>query len=244
MQNPHGVEPTRFIKREESRYAIQCTTDRGPIFGNEIENGSDILIGNYCNRKNSCWIDNDGTRGYECHSEYKSSLFVNTGGPNEKSYFAVLDYEVYGIDYRNQDNIYKLCKYPDVLWEYLQSKDMSEELLKGINDSRGLLSDLDTICCRDNAIRLKIYRYYFRDPSELFPSTTIVEKRYDRYLKEWAGDYSWKLLYRASKHEYTAESFHEYCDNKGPTLVIMMSSIGWIFGGYTTQSWSGHRIYI
>ena len=41
-----------------------------------------------------------------------------------------------------------------------------------------------------------------------------------------------------SEHGYSAKSFHEYCDNKGPTLMVVKSSGGWIFGGYTTESWS------
>ena len=57
-------------------------------------------------------------------------------------------------------------------------------------------------------------------------------------LKEWLGDYKWKLLYRASEHGYTAKSFHECCDDQGPTLVLIKSSEGCIFGGYTTQSWN------
>ena len=63
-------------------------------------------------------------------------------------------------------------------------------------------------------------------------------------MREWLGsDYDMKLLYRASEHGYTAKSFHKYCDDKGPTLIIIKSSEGWIFGGYTTQSWSGDGIY-
>ena len=46
-----------------------------------------------------------------------------------------------------------------------------------------------------------------------------------------------KSIYRASEHNYTGKSFHECCDNKGPTLIVIKSSGGWIFGGYTTQSW-------
>ena len=58
------------------------------------------------------------------------------------------------------------------------------------------------------------------------------------------NDYKWKLIYRSSEHGYTGSSFHEYCDDvNGPTLVIIKSSEGWIFGGYTTQSWSGKGIY-
>ena len=88
MKNPHGVGPTRYMKREESEYAIKC--DSGPSFGN-----SDIYIGDHCNNEDSCKIHNFGKRGYECHPEYKSSLFVNTAGPDEGNRLSVVDYEVY-----------------------------------------------------------------------------------------------------------------------------------------------------
>ena len=75
--------------------------------------------------------------------------------------------------------------------------------------------------------------------------TKVLENtEYDSYLREWAGDYKWKLLYRASEHGYTAKSFHEYCDYViGPTLIVIKSNGGWIFGGYTTESWIGDGIY-
>ncbi len=79
--------------------------------------------------------------------------------------------------------------------------------------------------------------------SPFLRNTILFGNEYDSKLREWVGDYKWKLIYRASEHEYTPESFHEYCDNKGPTLVIIKSSGGWIFGGYTTQMWSGRSIY-
>ncbi len=75
--------------------------------------------------------------------------------------------------------------------------------------------------------------------------TQVLENtEYDSKLREWVGnDYKLKLLYRASEHGYTARSFHECCDDKGPTLIMIKSDGGWIFGGYTTQSWSGECIY-
>ena len=77
-----------------------------------------------------------------------------------------------------------------------------------------------------------------------FGSFLLENSDYDDKMREWLGDYNWRLLYRASEHGYTAKSFHECCDDvNGPTLVIIKSSEGWIFGGYTTQSWSGDRIY-
>ena len=92
MKNPHGVEPTRFMKRKESSSAIECDPRYGPIFGSDY----DIDICDNCN-KNGGWTcyGNNYKSSYECNNSLKQSLFVNTAGPNEKNYFSVLDYEVY-----------------------------------------------------------------------------------------------------------------------------------------------------
>ena len=75
--------------------------------------------------------------------------------------------------------------------------------------------------------------------SSILPQSHIIIHKYDKYLIEWFDHYSWKLIYRASEHNYTAESFHKHCNDIGPTLIMIKSTNGWIFGGYTTQSWSG-----
>ena len=90
MKNPHGVEPTRYMKREESDCAIKCDSHCGPTFGE-----SDIYIDYLCGYKENSKINNDGTKGYECHPQYKFSLFVNTAGSDKENEFSVLDYEVY-----------------------------------------------------------------------------------------------------------------------------------------------------
>ncbi len=150
--------------------------------------------------------------------------------------FRVFDYEVYGVE-NYKDYIIDLCKYPDIIWEYIETNNISEESLRKAEDMAELLKDLDAIYCDDSNLRMKILKY-LKSPSEFLPNTEIVNQQYDDKLREWLGnDYKWKLLYRASEHGYSAESFHEYCDDKGPTLIIIKSSGGWIFGGYTTQSW-------
>ena len=116
--------------------------------------------------------------------------------------------------------------------------------MKHFNNDVELLSDLDAIHCEYSDIRLKISQYYFKNPSKFLPGTQLVDIQYDSKLREWCGDCKWKLLYRSSEHGYTAESFHDYCDNvKGPTLIVIKSSGGWIFGGYTTKSWRESSIY-
>ena len=96
MKNPHGVEPTRYKKKKDRHSAIKCNTNCGPLFG--VNSCFDICINDTCNRRANCYISNNGY-SYECHPQYKSSLFVNTAGSNEKNKFKVSDYEVYSIDY-------------------------------------------------------------------------------------------------------------------------------------------------
>ena len=92
MKNAHGLEPTRYMKKEDSEKAIFCDPNWGPIFGNFK---GDIHIDDKCNEEDNCWIDEPSDLQYDSHPEYKSSLYVNTDDPDNKNYFSVLDYEVY-----------------------------------------------------------------------------------------------------------------------------------------------------
>ena len=207
----------RFITSEENDYD-DCRSYYGPQF-DRIDTYESFLD-----------IIND---------KHKRKLLLY-GNSNQ---LTIYDYEVYEIDYENRENINKLCKYPDIIMEYIETKGISDESLKQVEDDTELLTYLDTIHCKDSSIRVKISQLCLKNPSEFLPDTQLVKKQYDSELKKWVGDYQWRLLYRASEHGYSAESFHKCCDNKGPTLIIIKSSGGWIFGGYTTKSWSGDCIY-
>jgi len=46
-----------------------------------------------------------------------------------------------------------------------------------------------------------------------------------------------KTLYVASKMGQSSSVFHSKCDNQGPTVVIVLSTTGAVFGGYTDMNW-------
>ena len=92
MKNPHGIKPTRFKKKKTSKHAFFNDEHFGPIFGEK-----EIVISDKCNEGNSCEININEDSAYECHPEYKSSLFVNTNGPNEPNKFSVYEMEVYEV---------------------------------------------------------------------------------------------------------------------------------------------------
>ena len=240
MKNPHGVEPTRYMKREESKFAICNDHGFGPAFGDGKAVDIAILL-----KDGTCFglIVNDGTHGYKCHPEYKSSLYVGNLDGLKDNIFFLLECEVYCID-NYKDYVYNTCKYPDIIWNCIETNEIDDQPLNQIVDDVELLKDINTIDYKVSTTRLKISQYYLKNPSKVLPNTQLVDQQYDSYLRKWLGSYyNWKLIYRASEHGYTAESFHECCNDKGPTFVIIRSTEGWLFGGYTTKSWSGDCIY-
>lgn len=75
--------------------------------------------------------------------------------------------------------------------------------------------------------------------SSLSPTFSI----YEPTLLEWTSAKSFELLYRGSRDGFSAASFHSQCNNKGPTLVLIKSTEGFLFGGYAPISWTSRGDY-
>ncbi|KAF2075714.1 hypothetical protein CYY_002956 [Polysphondylium violaceum] len=70
--------------------------------------------------------------------------------------------------------------------------------------------------------------------------STIIDDGQYKILNDWVDNKkSWNfvLLYRASENEFSVSSFHEKCDNKGPTITVIKTTSGDVFGGYNSQAW-------
>ena len=53
--------------------------------------------------------------------------------------------------------------------------------------------------------------------------------------------FKFKLLYKGTKDGDTYDIFHKKCDNQGPTISIIESTDGQVFGGYASKSWDINR---
>ena len=66
----------------------------------------------------------------------------------------------------------------------------------------------------------------------------IISKIEDiKLLKGWISPnqkVTFELIYRASRDGDTTKDFHRMCDNKSPTICLLKTPGGYIFGGYTT----------
>ena len=53
--------------------------------------------------------------------------------------------------------------------------------------------------------------------------------------------YKLERIYSSKNNGLTAHKFHELCDNKGPTISLIINHDDSIFGGYTSISWKSNN---
>ncbi|KAL3872714.1 hypothetical protein ACJMK2_035920 [Sinanodonta woodiana] len=67
-----------------------------------------------------------------------------------------------------------------------------------------------------------------------------IQKAHQNQLESWigTGPKDFQLLYSISQNNgYNAKTFHQNCDNQGPTVTVLYNSDNSIFGGYTSVNW-------
>jgi len=65
-------------------------------------------------------------------------------------------------------------------------------------------------------------------------------------LEQWlgTGPKTFTLLFSATRDGCDAATFHQKCNNQGPTVTVLYNAQGSVYGGYTGQSWNGSARYI
>jgi hypothetical protein len=74
-----------------------------------------------------------------------------------------------------------------------------------------------------------------------FSDSVIIKPDVVTLFTAWLSSktFNLKLLYRGSKDGYTAEAFHQKCDNTQHTITVVENNNSKILGGYSDQSWDG-----
>ena len=82
--------------------------------------------------------------------------------------------------------------------------------------------------------------------NDLFINSSIINNVINKqnilvnWIKE-AVNISSKLIFKMSIHGDKSEDFHKYCDNQGPTLVLIQTTTNKIFGGFTPLNWKNEE---
>lgn len=109
-------------------------------------------------------------------------------------------------------------------------------------DSRSPLDEHKAEVNEVNNQLAKIFKIIEEFNNKINGSTILDPTQKGILLKWYPGN--WRLLYKASRDGFSASQFHSKCDDKGPTIVVVRCTRGYIFGGYTQTSWSSVTGYI
>ncbi|CAF0959568.1 unnamed protein product [Adineta steineri] len=133
------------------------------------------------------------------------------------------------------------------LLEYLRTESIPNDIMTN-EPLRQLLIREAEYFCMDNLI------YILKEPERrrqqeeeerlrienTFPNRTLLRPEHKVKLNEFYGNINqrWELIYQATRDGFSGDAFHSRCDNKGPTMTIIQSDNNYIFGGYTSVSWT------
>ena len=79
-----------------------------------------------------------------------------------------------------------------------------------------------------------------------FKSSSIINDDFNKQnsIVNWIRDkvnkneISFKLIFKMTVNGYEGKNFHQYCDKKGPTLILIKTTKNRIFGGFTPLDWA------
>ena len=75
-------------------------------------------------------------------------------------------------------------------------------------------------------------------------SKIIIDSKHLELLDNWFNkELNYKLLYRATEEQYSANTFHSKVDEFKNTIIFIKDINNFIFGGFTRKTWDGRRIF-
>jgi hypothetical protein len=81
-------------------------------------------------------------------------------------------------------------------------------------------------------------RFFSNEKSVLLKSQDSIKLIQNAFQR----DFELSLLMRGSRDSYSPADFHRLCDGQGQTLVVIESTKGFIFGGFTSVSWTCPKV--
>ena len=119
----------------------------------------------------------------------------------------------------------------------INSKDIISELCSSLNDLRKKVKYLE------NQMISKISEEKLKE--SLISKEIILNEEEEKMIKNWIlkklnkenSKIELNLLYKLTRDGDGCSTFHTKCDGKGPTIIIIQTTSGYKFGGYTSINW-------
>lgn len=206
----------------------------GGIFSssNNNNNNTNFNFNNQKNTSNSNIIINNTKSSKSDFFSDDASAQIKLLTPNEKNF---------NFNNYNNTNNYNSNLFKESIFDY-EKKDEFYSLKNSIlTENPALkiikcLNKLDFIPVYEK--ELKILRQVFKDSNIIKPDL-ITSDLFNCLPKIKSA----ALLYKISKDGADPKTFHEKCDNRGPTIILVKLDDNHIFGGFNPLSWINEFMY-
>jgi len=86
--------------------------------------------------------------------------------------------------------------------------------------------------------------FYFCSADFVANSAIIKDAKEAETLHGWVQEATktnvkFELLWKGSRDGFKAATFHSKCNDKGPTVTVIKSEHNNVFGGFTSEAWTG-----
>ena len=123
----------------------------------------------------------------------------------------------------------------------------SEKLIEMEKEIEKIKRKLNIKTKSDLKIRKKRIKEEIIERKITYPNESqIITKEEEQLISNWINpvlQIKYQILYRASEDGDIMKTFHNYIDNKGPTLLLIKSTKGKKFGGFNPISWKVDNEY-
>jgi len=202
------------------------------------------------NKKYRALMEPEEEDGNETNDTLKDPIILNVGGEHFSTSLATLRakngtylekmFRKEADTTSSPDGTYFIDREPstfEYVLEYLRTDDM---LVKSGDESvrMQVLGDAEYFELPE-VLQLYLRWSSLRDGLDLsFSEFNFLNEQLKVLSREMGG-----LLYQASKDGQSSSDFHSRCDSKGANVVIIETTEGNMFGGYTVESWSSSTSY-
>ena len=162
--------------------------------------------------------------------------------------------EVPHSEYNNKQNQKEIIK--DLITKFeIFNKEFIEQKIKNLEDeNQKIKNELKIILSNDKIQKEKLdidkkeektINEKNEKINEIFDfKSEIMNTEFFNQLNKWINpekSLKFELIFKASEDGDNCQTFHKICDGKGPTVTIVKSKNGYIFGGYLTVPFSSDR---
>ena len=119
---------------------------------------------------------------------------------------------------------------------YEENKELKEEIKKLKEVNKKIKNELEEL----NKFKKEIEEEKEKNLYKLENSSILKDKEKIKMISNWImpnRNIKYTQIYKATRDGGTGKDFHRCCDNKTPTLTLIESTNGYIFGGYISIPW-------